>query len=433
MRFSCVNVKSIPHVYVLSPTLGGIDLSRDGNTKTKKFCVSISDRQLSKWVVSLILPLFSFTGLDGSRLKGLARVVVLACAGKCTINQAVKKVKRCLTAGALRHHLRKDVDIGKIEKRTNTILQQIAKKILSGKWLEFAVDIVYLPYHGQHMKDKNEVVRSKAKHGTTHFHAYATLYVIVLGKRFTLAVRYMKKNTSKVEILEFFRKTIQDLDLHIKTLYIDRGFCSVEVINYLKRRHIRAIIAVPQKGKKNGVKSLLGGRNSRTVRYTMISGQGKTAKSTKFDLAIVCKYAKNKYGRKGTVYFTYALINVKIDPRECYQKYRKRFGIESSYRMMNTARARTSSRSPELRLLYVGTSLILQNAWVYLNWTYMRERKQGVRKPKEGLTLNSFLELIIQGLKAIMGKITSIIPLNLPTRKINLFNSLLPHAGGGSV
>jgi hypothetical protein len=230
MRFSCVNVKSIPHVYVLSPTLGGIDLSRDGNTKTKKFCVSISDRQLSKWVVSLILPLFSFTGLDGSRLKGLARVVVLACAGKCTINQAVKKVKRCLTAGALRYHLRKDVDIGKIEKRTNTILQQIAKKILSGKWLEFAVDIVYLPYHGQHMKDKNEVVRSKAKHGTTHFHAYATLYVIVLGKRFTLAVRYVKKNTSKVEILEFFRKTIQDLDLHIKTLYIDRGFCSVEVI-----------------------------------------------------------------------------------------------------------------------------------------------------------------------------------------------------------
>ena len=118
MCFSCVNVKSIPHVYVLSPTLGGIDLSRDGNTKTKKFCVSISDRQLSKWVVSLILPLFSFTGLDGSRLKGLARVVVLACAGKCTINQAVKKVKRCLTAGALRHHLRKETDIGKIEKRT---------------------------------------------------------------------------------------------------------------------------------------------------------------------------------------------------------------------------------------------------------------------------------------------------------------------------
>lgn len=412
---------------------GGMDLKRDGNTKRKKFRTSITDRELSRWVVDLILPLFSFTGLQGSGLKGLARVVVLACAGKCAINQAAKKVKRCLTAGALRHHLRKDVDIEKIEKRTNTILQQIAKKILSSKWLEFAVDIVYLPYHGQHMKDKNEVVRSKAKHGTTHFHAYATLYVIVLGKRFTLAVRYVKKNTSKVEILELFRRTIQEFDIHIKTLYIDRGFCSVEVINYLKRRHIRAVIAVPQKGKKNGVKSLLGGRKSRIVKYTMISGQGKNAKSADFDLAIVCKYTKNKYGRKGSAYFTYALINVKMNPRECYQKYRKRFGIESSYRMMDAARARTSSRSPKLRLIYVGVSLILQNAWIYLNWTYMRERKQGVRKPKEGLTLNSFLELIIQGLKAIMGKIAVIIPNNYPTHKINLFETFLPHTGGGSI
>jgi hypothetical protein len=63
----------------------------------------------------------------------------------------------------------------------------------------------------------------------------------------------------------------------------------------------------------------------------------------------------------------------------------------------------------------------------------MRERKQGVRKPKEGLTLNSFLELIIQGLKAIMGKITVIIPNNYPTHKINLFETLFPHTGGGSV
>ena len=408
-------------------------MPRDGNTKRKKFRVSISDRQLSKWVVSLILPLFSFTDLVGSRLNGLARVIVLACAGKCTVNQAVKKVKKRLTAGAFRHHLRKEVDIGWIEKRTNTILQQIAKKILSGKWLEFAVDFVYIPYHGQHKKDENEIVRSKAKHGTTHFHAYATLYVIVLGKRFTLAVRYVKKKTPKVEILEFFRKTIYDLDLHIKTLYIDKGFCSVEVINYLKRRHIRAVIAVPQKGKKNGVKSLLGGRNSRIVRYPMKSGQGRTAKTAEFDMAIVCKYAKNKYGRKGVVYFTYGLINIKVKPGECYQKYRKRFGIESSYRMMNATRARTSSRSPELRLIYVGVSLILQNAWVYLNWTYMRERRQGVRKPKEGLTLDSFLELIIQGLKAIMGKITVIIPVNYPTRKINLFYTLLPYTGGGSV
>jgi hypothetical protein len=69
----------------------------------------------------------------------------------------------------------------------NEILQRLARPILSGKCLEFAIDIHYIPYHGKPKKDDDEIVRSKAKSGTTHFHAYATLYVIVLGKRFTLA------------------------------------------------------------------------------------------------------------------------------------------------------------------------------------------------------------------------------------------------------
>ena len=223
------------------------------DAKRKKFRISISDRQLSKWVVNLVLPLFSFTALKDSKLEGLARIIVLASARKFSVNQAVKNVKKCLTAGAFRHHLRKKVDMSSIEERTNDILQKIAMKILSITRLEFAVDLTYIPYHGQHNKNENEVVRSKAKHGTTHFHAYATLYIIVLGKRFTFAVKYMEKNTSKVEILEFFLKTIYHHNLHIKTLYADKGFCSVDVINYLKRRHIRAVIAVPQKGKKNGM------------------------------------------------------------------------------------------------------------------------------------------------------------------------------------
>jgi putative transposase len=61
-----------------------------------------------------------------------------------------------------------------------------------------------------------------------------------------------------------------------------------------------------------------------------------------------------------------------------FEEYRKRFGIETSYRLLGQSRARTSSRSPELRLVYVAISLIIQNTWVYFNWSYMRERKQGV-------------------------------------------------------
>jgi hypothetical protein len=71
-------------------------------------------------------------------------------------------------------------------------------------------------------------------------------------------------------------------------LYMDKGFCEVPVINYLKKRGTNAIIALPLKGKT--VKSYLKGRKSRIVSYTMKSQ--KTKATATFDLAIACKYSK---------------------------------------------------------------------------------------------------------------------------------------------
>src|SRR5207253_10844056 len=45
--------------------------------------------------------------------------------------------------------------------------------------------------------------------------------------------------------------------------------------------------------------------------------------------------------------------------------YRQRFAIETTYRQLQRARVRTSSRSPLLRLLFVGVALRLRNVWVW--------------------------------------------------------------------
>ncbi|MFQ6056691.1 MAG: hypothetical protein ACE5J3_12000 [Methanosarcinales archaeon] len=106
----------------------------------------------------------------------------------------------------------------------------------------------------------------------------------------------------------------------------------------------------------NAIKSYLKGRKSKIISYSMKSP--KTKETATFDLAIVCKYSKNKYNRRGEKYFAYVLIGDYdfIRPRKIFEEYRKSFGIESSYRLMNRARARTSS---------IAISLIIQDAWVY--------------------------------------------------------------------
>ncbi len=372
--------------------------------------IEISDKEISQFVVTLITPLFAFAFNGEFKLKDMIRVIVHACSQMISIERATKRLKNAPKAPAIRFHLREKLDLAKIEKAANKILQGLARPILSGKCLEFAMDITFIPYHGKPKKYDDEVVRSKAKNGTTHFHAYATLYVIFCGKRFTLALKYIKKGTPNLEIVSYFVDIIQSLNITIKKLYLDKGFCEVEVINHLKQRNTNAIIALPLKGK--AIKANLKGRKSKIMEYTMKSP--KTNATATFNLALVCRYSKKKYNRKGVKYFAYALIGTIPKPGRIFEEYRKRFGIESSYRIMNRSRARTSSRSPELRLLYVAISLIIQNAWVYFNWSYMRERKQGVQKTSDGITFYDFLDSIVQGCKAFLGKVTIIVTNNIP-------------------
>lgn len=61
-----------------------------------------------------------------------------------------------------------------------------------------------------------------------------------------------------------------------------------------------------------------------------------------------------------------------------HQDYRKRFGIESSYRLKNLSRIRTNN-NPLLRLLFVGISFLLVNIWVNLLWLKISRPRRGCR------------------------------------------------------
>lgn len=60
--------------------------------------------------------------------------------------------------------------------------------------------------------------------------------------------------------------------------------------------------------------------------------------------------------------------------------YRRRFGIETSYRRMNRARIRTAARRPALRPLFVGVALLLRNLWAWPHWTALARRRRGGRR-----------------------------------------------------
>ena len=56
---------------------------------------------------------------------------------------------------------------------------------------------------------------------------------------------------------------------------------------------------------------------------------------------------------------------------------RRRFGIESSYRIAETARAMTSSRETAARLLNMFVAVLIENEWVIAKMLYASNRHRG--------------------------------------------------------
>jgi putative transposase len=100
-----------------------------------------------------------------------------------------------------------------------------------------------------------------------------------------------------------------------------------------------------------------------------------------FDLAAVCHNTRGQRGwhqRETLLYATWGLTHRAL--RGIRATYRRRLGIESSYRQSHQARIRTSSRKPALRLLFLGVALVLRNVWVWLHAAVLAQPQRGARQ-----------------------------------------------------
>lgn len=264
-----------------------------------------------------------------------------------------------------------------VEAEVNELLTtKLPRKLLKIK-LPVAIDMTELPYHGQGAEDDPFVRRGRAKSGTTHFYVFATLYVVKKNRRYTLAIVLMRQDEKAQDVVERLLARGRQLDLRIKRLYLDRGFDNNGLVAYLKKQSFPTIIPLVVRGKKGGSRVLLVGRKSYTTTYerrSTIYGQET------LPLTIVCRYSKGKYKRHGVFRFAYIVIGkLKRQPSQIAEEYRRRFGIETSYRLMNTVRARTTCKIAAFRLFLVALAFLWLNLWQYIKWVYLFVPKPGPR------------------------------------------------------
>lgn len=274
----------------------------------------------------------------------------------------------------------------RLQRQLNRALQGDLPHALRRRRQPIAIDLTLLPYHGQPLHDVNEIYRSKAKSGTSHFHAYATAYVIRKGQRFTVALTPVRRTDTLPEVLKRLLHEAARAGVRPRYLLLDRGFCSVAVIRYLQAARYGWLMPLTLRGRKpddprgpSGSRVFATYRRSAWGRYTMTNARQQKAR---FAVCVKCRNRRGERGRHGREALVYA-FGGPLRPSS-YQwvkeTYRSRFGIETSYRQLNQARIRTCTRDPLLRLLYVGVALVLRNVWVWLHWQVLAERRRGPRR-----------------------------------------------------
>ena len=256
----------------------------------------------------------------------------------------------------------------------SSLFREFAHQFLDkGRYYTFAIDEVNDPYYGKKVQENEDfIVGGKQKKSTNYFYSYITLYVTIRNRRVTLAVLPVRKSQSKCSNIERLVEIIRKEGYLIRVLLLDRGFYSAEIFHYLQSEGIPHIMPVKVYGKK--LKELLAQKEIRQFEYTIYE-DGERPQGI-----IIKRYISRRIKKDGTieeknlgfVYFGLDWSLLKIQ-----SVYKTRFAIESSYRMRNIVRPKTSTRDPVIRYFFAIVSFLLKNIWVVILHENFRRKQRG--------------------------------------------------------
>ena len=288
-----------------------------------------------------------------------------------------------------------------LEQQINEGLQALIPKKLAKRkrGYQVAIDLHQRPYYGN--QDTPGVLGGAPKAGTKYFWTYATMVVVEANHRWTLALTAADDNRM-VNVLERLFAHAKPLNLKIRLVLLDRGFYSAPVIGWLQSQKL----AFTMPAVKRGLDSSKPKGPTGTAKFFEMTEGGTFEHSWKergkgmkvnVSVSVACVLSGRSRGRptkprrRKTVVFIHWGLHPKVTGRWLVRTYKKRFGIESSYRQLGQCLAQSCSKDRRVRLLLVGVSLLMRNVWVWLLGCIVMAYN---KKPLNGLKLADLAEIM---------------------------------------
>jgi len=347
----------------------------------------------------------------------LTDVLVKASIEGETIESTCDDLEAVPTGHTVRNYLNEQLrpeDLAEIEERVNAAFTADLPKRLWRIRLDLAADLHDEPFYGKTEELLAFACRGEAKKGTTYFYRVATLYHVHKGVPTTLAVTFVLPSDTTLAVLQRLLARAKRLGLQWGCLYLDKGFCSIPVIRYLQQHRYSAIIACPIRGKKGGTRALCTGRSSYITTHTFSSAAYGSCEAA---VAVVRTFdtSGRRRRRRRARWLVYVLINVDLRPDQVRQRYRSRFGVETSYRCMRATHAKTTSRNAALRFFLIALAFILVNVWVTLRWRFCQIPRRGGRLvDKKHFQLRRMVRFLRRAIEDVYGTVDVIQAIAVP-------------------
>jgi len=274
----------------------------------------------------------------------------------------ITSIARNPLAKSLLYHLR-NLSTDAIDAQFDGVRDRLFEVLRSQRQLpatvDVAIDLHEWRFYGS--ADTDHVITTYPDLGTNRAFCFATLCIVTPHVRFTLAVLPMDANgfRAKREAVRSLLETAREY-VSIRHVYLDRGFYQVHVVSELEQMGIDYIVrARPSSGMKD---RLSAGAETVVDAYTM---QRKRPPTASVDVTVFA--VPHRSNEDEHVWFVTSL-DVEPSTAKAYAAaFRRRWGIETSYRQIGDFLPRTSSPTFSVRLFYFLFAVALYNLWVLAN------------------------------------------------------------------
>jgi hypothetical protein len=250
-------------------------------------------------------------------------------------------------------------------------LHRLTGALKRRRWV-VACDLHLDPFYGG--RQAPGIVGGQQKQGTNYFYGYATAVLVHRRHRYPVGLLPLEPGAKPHEVVAALLAHLDARGLRLRGVVLDGGFDSGDTLLLLQQRGLAYAVPLRRKGRGANRRNACFARPAGTV--TTLRWVTETSRQAVGTQVVVGprRGAKARVfafggGRPGRARAQAALAG-----RPARRWYRRRFGIETSYRQVHEGQGRTTAKDPTYRLLLVGLALLRRQVWVWLTAQLARGR-----------------------------------------------------------